>query len=125
MPTGSSLRNRLTLWTFVLLFPVLGAGGFFCYHSQQQEQTSHLDKQLLFIARNFACSYREVAPQNSANDDFCEDFDRRTIHHSGEQAARLYSLQGGTLCSNQHPYSRLLKLTETAKTNSLAGRPYF
>lgn len=125
MPTGSSLRNRLTLWTFALLLPVLGAGGFFCYYTQQQEQLSHLDKQLLFIARNFACSYREVAPQNSANSDFCGNFDRRAIHHSGEQAVSLYSLQGDILCSNPHPYRQQLKLTEAAKTNSLAGRTYF
>ena len=124
MPTGSSLKNRLTLWTFLLLLPVLGAGGFFCYYTQQLEQTSHLDKQLLFIARNFACSYRDVAPHNSASSGFCDDFDRRTIHHAGEQAARLYSLQGEILCNSQHPYNQQLELTETARSNSLAGRTY-
>ncbi len=123
MPTGSSLRNRLTLWTLVILLPVLGVGGFFCYHDQRQEQLYHLDQQLLLEARGLARSYRGSTPQSASGTDFCKESE--DIHHSRELAVRLYSLQGEILCDNPYPNSHSLKLSETARKSSFAGKPYF
>ncbi|SHI97030.1 Signal transduction histidine kinase [Malonomonas rubra DSM 5091] len=125
MPTGTKLRNRLTLWSFVLLSMLLGVGGFFCYNAHQQEQLRNLDRQLLFIARNFACSYREVAPLESVQSEFCSDFNRLAIHQAGAQAIALYSAEGKILCSNRHPVSHLLQLDENAQKNSSTGKAYF
>lgn len=125
MPPGTKLRNRLTLWSFVLLLFFMGVGGFFCYDARQQEQLSNLDQQLLFIARNFACSYREVDSHDFINKEFCKNFNRLAINQAGEQAATLYSIQGESLCSNRHPDQQLLQLTSTNETNSAAGRAHF
>lgn len=125
MPVGSKLRNRLTIWSFILLIMLLGAGGFFCYHAQQQELLENLDKQLLSIARNFACSYREVDVSSSTDSSFCQDFNRLSVWQSGEQAVELYSLQGKVLCSNKHPFNSLLSFSPAAEANSSAGKSYF
>lgn len=125
MPTGIKLRNRLTLWSFILLSIFLGSGGFFCHYTQQQELLNNLDQQLLSIARNFACGYREGELSKSDQADFCKSFNRLAIHQAGEQAVSLYSPQGKILCSNRHPLSQLLSLTPRAETNSAAGRAYY
>ncbi len=125
MPAGTKLRNRLTLWSMILLVLFLGAGGFFCYYTQQQELQDSLDEKLLLLSRNFACDYREAAPDNSTQSDFCSDFYRLSINQAGEQAVALYSLQGEPLCSNRHPLSIHLSLTPDASANSAAGGIYF
>ena len=125
MPTGPKLRNRLTFWSFLLISLLLSVGGFFCYYDQQQELLQNLDQRLLSIARNFACNYREVQTPDSAQKNFCQDFNRIAINQAGEYAATLYSPQGTPLCSNRHPYRQLLELTADAETNSSAGRAYY
>jgi len=125
LPSGIRLRNRLTLWSFIIISLLLGVGGFFCYFSQQQELLHNLDERLLSIGRNFACNYREGVPDESASADFCKNFNRLAIHQAGEQAVALYSLAGEELCSNRHPHSPLLKLTAVAETNSAAGRAFY
>jgi signal transduction histidine kinase len=125
LPAGTKLRNRLTLWSFILLTLFLGVGGFFCYLAQQQELLKHLDKQLLSIARNFSCGYHEVAGKGHNQADFCKDFNRLSIHLAGQQAVILYALDGQILCDNQHPLASYLLLTNEAKANSASGRAFY
>jgi len=125
LPTGTKLRNRLTLWSFILLSLLLGVGGFFCYDTQQQEQLRNLDKHLLSIARNFACSYREVAPQESSQRDFCQDFNRLALHQADIHAIALYSAEGAILCSNRRPESDRPQHDATAQQTLLSGKAYF
>lgn len=125
MPTGTKLRNRLTLWSFLLLLLFLGAGGFFCYYTQQQESLKNLDKQLLSIARNFACGYREVDPSNSTSEDFCQNFNRLAIIQASEQAVTLYSLEGAPLCRSRQPLGQHLTLGNEAEAHSSSGKAYY
>lgn len=125
MPTGAKLRNRLTLWSFILLLLFLGAGGFFCYYELQLETLKNLDGQLLSIARNFAYDYREVDPATATSKDFCQNFNRQVIFQTSEQAVTLFSLQGVPLCRSRQPLSQQLSLGPEAEAHSASGKAYF
>lgn len=125
MLPSSKLRNRLTLWSLILFLLFLGAGGFFCYYAQQQALRKMLDEQLLSNARNFACHYREVAPDSFTQTNFCQDFSHLALKLDGQLAVALYSLEGKILCQNRHPLGRLLGLSPASESHSATGNSFF
>ena len=121
MPTGLSLKTRLTLWSFCFLTLVLGGGGFFWYYTHQQQLYENLDAELLSTARDFVCLYHGTVPLQGEQQAYCRTLSQLSMRQGGQLAITLYSPSGELLCSNNHPSVPLLQRPESPQTTRTVG----